>query len=127
MDNRNLIQIVVPSRSDPVISTAYLCDSYFCKLRGLTFRRSLPDERGLLLVESNDSRLNTTIHMWGVFFSIGVVWINQGLSVVDKTLAKPWGIYTPKEPASYVLEDSPQILGRINLGERIQIIHDVST
>jgi len=101
---------------------ARLCDTFLCRLRGLTFRRSLSDDEGLLFVESVESRVATAIHMFFVFFSIGVVWIAADGTVVDAKLAKPFRpYYAPRAPARYYLEGTPALLSWVQVGERLTI------
>ncbi len=98
------------------------CDTFLCRLRGLTFRRSLPDDEGLLFVESGESRVATSIHMFFVFFSIGVVWMAADGAVVDAKLAKPFRpYYAPCAPAKYYLEGTPALLSWVQVGERLTI------
>ena len=101
---------------------ARLCDTFLCRLRGLTFRRSWPGDEGLLFVESAESRVATSIHMFFVFFSIGVVWLAADGSVVDAKLAKPFRpYYAPAAPAKYYLEATPALLSWVQVGERLTI------
>lgn len=98
------------------------CDTLWCRFRGLMFRRHLAPREALLFVESKESRVATTIHMFFVFFSIGVVWFARDGMVVDKRLAKPFRpYYAPRRPAQYYLESAPDILGEIEVGERLII------
>jgi uncharacterized membrane protein (UPF0127 family) len=84
---------------------ARYCDSFLCRLRGLTFRRNLPTRSGLLLVESRDNRLDASIHMLFMWMDLAVVWIDSSLRVVDVKLARRWRLaYLPQAPARYVLE-----------------------
>jgi len=101
---------------------ARLCDTFLCRLRGLTFRRSLPEDEGLLFVESAESRVATSIHMFFVFFSIGVVWMAADGTVVDAKLALPFRpYYAPRAPAKYYLEGTPDLLSWVQVGERLTI------
>ena len=101
---------------------ARLCDTFLCRLRGLTFRRSLPEDEGLLFVESAESRVATSIHMFFVFFPIGVVWLAEDGTVVDAKLAKPFRpYYAPRAPAKYYLEGTPELLSWVQVGERLAI------
>lgn len=101
---------------------ARLCDTFLCRLRGLTFRRSWPEDEGLLFVESVESRMATSIHMFFVFFSIGVVWLAADGTVVDAKLAQPFRpYYAPRAPAKYYLEGTPALLSRVQVGERLTI------
>jgi uncharacterized membrane protein (UPF0127 family) len=94
--------------------------TFLDRLRGLTFRRHLPEGEGLLLVENKDSRMDASIHMLMVFMDLGVVWINNDCQVVDTVLAKSWRLaYFPKLPARYVLEINPHRLKDYQVGDRV--------
>lgn len=114
------IEIRNRSQSNALVVRAKWCASFLCRLRGLTFRRTLSELTGLLLVESHESIAGATIHMFGVFFSLGVIWLDAEKRVVDHTVADPWRIYTPNAPAQYVLEGQPEILDRITVGDVLE-------
>lgn len=98
------------------------CDSFPCRLRGLTFRSRLSPDEGLLLVSARDSRLDAAIHMLFVSFDLAVFWINTELLVVDRVLAKSWRpAYIPARPARYILEVHPDRLGDYTVGDRVLI------
>jgi uncharacterized membrane protein (UPF0127 family) len=100
-------EINISNLSRPLAHTirARYCDSFLCRLRGLTFRRSLPARTGLLLVESRDNRLDASIHMLFMWMDLAVIWIDSSLRVVDVKLARRWKLaYLPQAPARYVLE-----------------------
>src|SRR5512136_1747797 len=95
-----------------------LCTSFMCRLRGLTFRSSLALDKGLLLVEADDSRISTSIHMMFVFIDLGIIWINSEKVVVDTVLAHPWRLaYFPRQPARYILEIHPTRLNEFHIGD----------
>ena len=97
------------------------CDSFLCRLRGLTFRPPLAPPEGLLLVYKQDSRLDTSIHMLGVSFDLAIIWINSSMQVVDKVLAKSWHLaYAPKEKAQYILEIHPDRLDEFQIGNKVE-------
>ena len=97
------------------------CDTFFTQLRGFTFRSRLAPEEGLLLVGKRDSRLDSSIHMLFVFFDLSVIWIDSGLKVVDKVLAKSWRpAYFSKQPARYVLEIHPERWGDFEIGDGVE-------
>jgi uncharacterized membrane protein (UPF0127 family) len=99
---------------------AEYCSSFLCRLRGLTFQRTLPESESLLLVYHRDSRLDTSIHMLGVPMDLAVAWINSRQVVVDVRLARQWRpVYLPSQPACYVLEMSPARLGDFQVGDRV--------
>lgn len=98
------------------------CDTFFCRLRGLTFRRALAPDEGLLFEEAAESRLGTSIHMFFVFFPIGVVWLAADGAVVDAQRAEPFRpYYAPQAPAQYFLEARPDVLEWIEIGEQLTI------
>jgi len=96
------------------------CASFFCRLRGLTFRRALPGGQALLLAQKKDSRLDASIHMLAVFMELAVVWIDTNKFVVDSCLARPWHpYYAPKSAARYVLEMEAARLDDFLVGEQV--------
>ncbi len=107
------------------------CDTFLCRLRGLTFRCSLHPDEGLLFVEPRASRMGTSIHMFFVFFPIAVVWLDDGdenggdveeqsLVVVDSQLAKPFRpYYAPQRAARYFLEGPPALLDWVHTEEQL--------
>jgi uncharacterized membrane protein (UPF0127 family) len=104
-----------------VLKKARWCASFWCHFKGLQFRSSLPEDEGLLFVFPKESRSNTTIHMFFVFFQIGVIWLDSSGQIVDKTLAKPWRpMYAPRLPAQFFIEANPSILDRVNIGDSIR-------
>ena len=97
---------------------AIYCDSFTCKLRGLMFQRGLPEDKGLLLVQPKDSRLDASIHMLFMWMDLAVIWIDSSLHVVDAKLARPWRLaYFPARPARYVLETRAENLDHFGIGD----------
>ncbi|MFN2275176.1 MAG: DUF192 domain-containing protein [Anaerolineales bacterium] len=107
--------------TDPgrLLVRARWCSSFFCRLRGLTFRRKLHPGESLLLVDHSESRLNASIHMWMVFFPIGVIWLDSDQRVVDTLVARPWRVYLPAGAAQYILEGEPSIVDAVKVGEHL--------
>jgi uncharacterized membrane protein (UPF0127 family) len=104
-----------------LLSRVRRCSSFPCRLRGLTFRLSLDDDEGLLLVGRRESRADAAIHMVCVFFPIGVVWLDGEGRVVDKVLARPFRpVYFPSTPAKDVLEGPEDLLERVRVGHRLR-------
>jgi len=101
-----------------ILARAKWCTSFFCHLKGLQFVRHLPEGQGILFVTSSESRTNTSIHMFFMFISIGVLWLDKSGRVVDKTLAKPWRpYYASSTPAQYFIEANPSILEQVEIGD----------
>ena len=118
----NFVEVRNSDRSDRRIQRVKYCRSFFCRLRGLTFRRELPGGVGLLLDEGASSRLGTAIHMWGVWIPLGIAWLDDDLVVVDVRHALPWRLYFPAQPARYILEGDPSMLESLAVGEQLELV-----
>jgi uncharacterized membrane protein (UPF0127 family) len=113
-------QIIKQSTGEVLLDNARWCSSYLCKLRGLMFRQKLEPGEGLILVEGSESKLATSIHMLFMAFPIAAIWLNTDFEVVDKIEALPWRLaYAPSKPARYTLEASPELLERVEIGDRL--------
>ncbi|HID52183.1 MAG TPA: hypothetical protein EYP41_09115 [Anaerolineae bacterium] len=120
-------QIIHVESSETLIPQARWCDGFASRLRGFTFRRQLRPDDGLVLVEKSDSKMSTSIHMFFVFFDLGVIWVNDAGEVVGTALAKPWRpSYAPPEPARYVIEGHPSILEKVKAGDHIRFAAPVA-
>ena len=114
--------VLIVNQSRPLSAPlkAGYCVSFWCRLKGLMFQRNIPEDWGLLLVYSRDSRTETAIHMLFVPFDLGVVCINKAGEVVDTTVARKWiGLKSPKHPASYILEIVPQRINEFRIGDKV--------
>jgi uncharacterized protein len=86
--------------------------------KGLQFAAPLAEDEGILFVYGSESIANSSIHMFFVFYSIAVVWLDSSGKVVDKKLAKPWRpFYTPAKAAQYFIEANPSLLERVAIGD----------
>lgn len=84
------------------------------------FRTRLSRDEGLLLAQTRDSRLDSSIHMFFVPFDLAVFWINANMEVVDKIIAKPWRpAYFSKRAAKYVLEIHPDRIKDYEIGDKV--------
>lgn len=78
-----------------------------------------------MLVGTHDSRINSSIHMLGVFIDLAVIWVNSENRVVDKVLARRWRPgYLPRLPARYILELSSDWLEDFQVGDTISMVTD---
>jgi uncharacterized membrane protein (UPF0127 family) len=103
--------------------TLKYCDTFFSKLLGLMFSKALKKDSGLILVEKNESRLNTSIHMLFMNYDITVLWLDSQRVVVDKVLAKRWRpFYWPKQPAKYVVELHSSKFSDYELGDQLEML-----
>jgi len=98
-------------------------DSFMTRLRGLMFRRRLEENEGLWLVGRHESRIDAAIHMFFVFFPIGVLWLDAQNRVVDQVVARPFRpFYAPEKPAIGILECRPEVLAHVQVGDEIRFI-----
>jgi uncharacterized membrane protein (UPF0127 family) len=110
------------TQGQTLVPSVRRADSFFTRLRGLTFRRRLGQDEGLLLVGRRESRTDASIHMFFVFFSIGVLWLDGENRVVDKIVARPFRpFYAPRSPAIGVLECQPRVLEQVEIGDQIRL------
>ena len=99
------------------------CESFLCRLRGLTFRTPITRDEGLLLVFGRDSRVDSSIHMLGVSFDLAVFWINTAMKVVDKVVAGGWKpAYISKAPARFVLEVHASRIDDFAVGDTVEFL-----
>jgi uncharacterized membrane protein (UPF0127 family) len=117
------VRIVQRAGGAVVVERARWCSDAWCRFRGLQLRRRLAEGEALLLVHPADGVALSAIHMFFVFFPIAAIWIESGGRVVEARIARPWRpYYGARAPAKYVLESSPEILDRVQIGDELDII-----
>jgi uncharacterized membrane protein (UPF0127 family) len=98
------------------------CNNFLSKSRGLMFRRAIGEDEALIFSEAKESISLTSIHMFFVFFPIAVIWLDAEKKVVDKKLALPFRpYYAPQRPAQYYVEGHPNILDKVQIGDRLEL------
>jgi uncharacterized membrane protein (UPF0127 family) len=109
------------TQGEQLLARVLRCASFLCRLRGLTFRRPLGHDDGLLLIGNRENRTDTAIHMFFVFFPIAAIWLDRDGQVVDAQLARPFRpVYVPRAPARDILEGPPAILERVRIGDKLR-------
>ena len=100
MKIKKFVNIINQANQESKPILAEYCQSFFCQLRGLMFRKSIPDNRGLLLVQKTDSKINASIHMMFMWMDLAVIWINNDYLVVDlvRHAVGNWLIYPKLQP-----------------------------
>jgi len=117
------VDVVRRNNGEVLVHSARWCSSRLCRLRGLQYRRQLKPGQALILVKTSDSIVNSSIHMFFVFFPIAAVWINSAGRVTSAQLARPWRpFYASPEPARYVLEAAPELLDRLRAGDIVDFV-----
>ncbi len=123
MGETKRVKIVHRRTGEVLIDSARWCESRLCRLRGLQFSKAPRPGEGLLLVMAKESVVETSIHMFFVFFSIAAVWISNQGQITSAQLAKPWRpYYASPTPARYVLETTPDFLDRITVGDEVDFV-----
>jgi uncharacterized membrane protein (UPF0127 family) len=96
------------------------CDTFWKRGRGLMFRSMPATDEVYLFVEGRESVAQTAIHMFFVFFAIGVIWLDRDRRVVDKALARPFRpYYAPGRSAQYYVEGHPSLLEQVSVGDQL--------
>lgn len=123
---RDILKIVkIRKSSSPftVVNVKY-CDTFLSKLIGLMFSRKLKHDYGLVLVENNETRINTSIHMMFMNYDLTVLWLDKQMVIIDKVLARKWvPIYIPKKPAQYVIELHHFKFSEYSIGDKLILIN----
>lgn len=52
-----------------------------------------------------------SIHMFFVFFSLDILWLDKNLRVLEARTLRPWTLYAPAELASWVVELPAGVIG----------------
>ena len=68
-----------------------ICATFLSKFMGLMFSRELKPDQGIIIVEKNESRMNTAIHMMFMNYDITVLWLDKKMVIIDKVIGKKVG------------------------------------
>ena len=113
------------SSSPFAVVNAKVCDTFWSKFIGLMFSRKLKSDHGIILVENNETRINTAIHMMFMDYDITVLWLDKQMVVIDKVLAKKWvPFYFPKKPAQYVVELHQSKFSEYSIGDQLILFNE---
>ncbi len=74
------------------------CKSFFSKFCGLMFSK----KKNLLFIFKKPCK--PLIHMFFVFYSIKIYYLDENKKILDKIIAKPFRFYKTKFPSKYILE-----------------------
>jgi uncharacterized membrane protein (UPF0127 family) len=111
--------VLVNRRTGQVLATQLrLCNTFWTKLRGLMFRRSLKPGEALVFSYARESIAGSSIHMFFVPFPIAAIWLDAERRVVDQALARPFRpYYASRAPAQYLIEGAPELLAHAERGD----------
>ena len=82
------------------IDSLEVYDSFWKKFRGLMFSKP----RNIVFDLGRETRFNSAVHMFFVFFPLEVYWLDSSFNIVDQKRLKPFQIRIPKRKARYVVE-----------------------
>lgn len=100
-----------------------VCDSFWTRFKGLMFRRELTANEGILIDETHDSVINSSIHMFFMNFDIAAVWVNSQHVVTHVTIAKKGRPYYASDlPARYIIEIHPSRSRDFQKGDQLAFI-----
>lgn len=95
-------------------------DTFLKRLRGLMFKRKPLKDKGIILIPCD------SIHMFFMFFSIDVVFIDQDYHVLKTVSAlKPWMLVLPVQHAYAALELPKDTVKKysITIGDQLVLDH----
>ena len=122
MKNSKIVKLSKSSSPSTVVYVK-ICDTFFSKFKGLMFSRELKPDHGIIIVEKNESRMNTAIHMMFMNYDITVLWLDKNMVVIDKVLAKKWApYYASKKPAQYVVELHQSRFSEYSIGDELVFV-----
>jgi len=108
-----------------VAVNAEVADTVPKQIKGLMFRSGLKENEGMLFDFGREGY--HSIWMMNMSFHIDIIWINNGKVVDMKKDAQPCRIfcpdYSPKEPATYVLEVNANFTEKnnIKIGTKVEL------
>ncbi|ASJ00668.1 DUF192 domain-containing protein [Thermococcus gorgonarius] len=82
--------------------TVKVADSFLKRFRGLMMVKNIG--YALVFYLPSETRVNAAIHTFFMLEEIDVIWLDSSRKVVDFRKAKKWRLYSPKNPARYIIE-----------------------
>ncbi len=101
---------------------AWYFENFFSRFKGLMFKKDITINQAGLFINKNENIVDSAIHMLFMNFDIAVFWLDKTNTIVDKRIAKKWGlIYYPDVKSHKILETHPEIFETLQIGEEITI------
>lgn len=117
-------QVIIENQTNSSLKplNAKYCASFWSRLQGLMFQKSLGEHEGILMVQPRTDRMDAAIHMFFMNFDIAVIWADPDLHVVDVQVAKRWRpYYAPVKAAKFVLETHPKRFADYKIGDQLVV------
>jgi len=100
----------------------WILENFFERLKGLMLKKNYFKNQAALLINKNENKIESTIHMLFMNFDISVFWLDTFNKIVDKKIAKKWGlIYYPKSKSQKILEAHTEIFDKLQIGDQLII------
>jgi len=97
-------------------------EKFLSRLKGLMFKKNISLNQAGLFINKSENKVDSAIHMLFMNFDIAVFWLDKTNTIVDKRIAKKWGlIYYPVVKSQKILETHTEIYEKLQIGEKIII------
>jgi uncharacterized membrane protein (UPF0127 family) len=101
---------------------AWYFENFFSRLKGLMFKKNLLLNQAGLFINKSENIIDSAIHTLFMNFDIAVFWLDKKNTIVDKKIAKKWGlIYYPTVKSQKILETHTDHYEKLQIGEKIII------
>lgn len=101
---------------------AWYFNNFFSRLKGLMFKKDISINQAALFVNKSENIIDSAIHMFFMNFDIAVFWLDKNNLIIDKKIAKKWGlIYYPKFKSHKILETHTDFIEKLQIGETLTI------
>lgn len=111
-------QLVNAATNDVVVPRLEVANTYWTRLRGLQFRKSLAPDQGILMERCS------SIHTFWMRFSIDVIMLGANGEVLEiRPSISPWRIVLPKAKQVKSILEVPAHTCRCEVGDRLQVVH----
>lgn len=95
-----------------ISSNVEMANTYFKRLKGLMFKRSIPSDFSLIITPCN------SIHMFFMRFPLDILFVNKENQVVGvSSRIKPWRLSKIYFKAHYVIEMNAGTIERLNISK----------
>jgi len=110
------------TKNQEIIGNVRIADNFFTQTKGLMFERKKNFNYALIFPLFLRSRTGAGLHMFFVFFSIDVLFLDEKKRVVEiaKRIRPFTPLYVPKKPSKYFIELPEGKSANIELGDEIK-------
>ncbi len=80
-----------------------IADSFFTRLKGLMFKKSMEDDEALVLLDT------PRVHTSFMKFSIGIHYLDEKFDIIEYERLEPWKVGKKVKGARHIIETSERI------------------